>query len=61
MQKSNKEGIQEYDEITKHNNQLLPSLTNSNIIDSSIIPTVSNLLNSKSQFGLEHVEGKYLA
>ena len=55
MQKSIKEGIQEYDEITNRNNQLLTNLVNSNQVDSSIVKTVSNLLNdkNKSQFSLE--------
>ena len=63
MQKSIKEGIQEYaklyDEITNRNNQLLTSLVNSNQVDSSIVKTVSNLLNdkNKSQFSLEPIEG----
>ena len=52
MQKSIKEGIQEYDEITNCNIQLLTNLVNSNQVDSSIVKTVSNLLNdkNKSQF-----------
>ena len=63
MQKSIKEGIQEYakeyDEITNRNNQLLTSLVNSNQVDSSIVKTVSNLLNdkNKNQFSLEPVMG----
>ena len=63
MQKSIKEGIQEYakqyDKITNHNNQLLTNLVNSNQVDSSIVKTVSNLLNdkNKSQFSLEPVMG----
>ena len=52
LQTSFKEGIQEYDEITNRNNQLPTSLVNSNLVDSSIVKTVSNLLNdkNKSQF-----------
>ena len=59
LQKSIKEGIQEYDEITNRNNQLLTSLVTSNQVDSSIVKTVSNLLNdkNKSQFSLEPIEG----
>ena len=63
MQKSIEEGIQEYakqyDEITNRNNQLLTNLVNSNQVDSSIVKTVSNLLNdkNKSQFSLEPVMG----
>ena len=63
MQKSIKEGIQEYtkqyDEITNHNNQLLTNRVNSNQVDSSFVKTVSNLLNdkNKSQFSLEPVMG----
>ena len=57
MQNSIKEGIKHYNEITKHNNQLLTSLVNSNQVDSSIVKTVSNLLNdkNKSQFSLERI------
>ena len=59
LQKSIKEGIQEYDEITNRNNQILTSLVVSNQVDSSIVKTVSNLLNdkNKSQFSLEPVVG----
>ena len=59
MQKSIKQGIQEYDEITNRNNQLLTSLVNSNQVDSSIVKTVSNVLNdkNKSQFSLEPIMG----
>ena len=59
LQKSIKEGIQEYDEITNRNNQILTSLVNSNQVDSSIVKTVSNLLNdkNKSQFSLEPING----
>ena len=57
LQKSIKEGIQEYDEITNRNNQLLTSLVTSNQVDSSIVKTVSILLNdkNKSQFSLEPI------
>ena len=59
MQKSIKEGIQEYDEITNRNNQLLTNLVNSNQVDSSIVKTVSNHANdkNKSQFSVEPVMG----
>ena len=59
LQNSITEGIKQYDEITNHNNQLLTSLVNSNQVDSSIIKTVSSLLNdkNKSQFSLEPIEG----
>ena len=67
LQNSIKEGIKQYKEITNHNaeaiaelrNQLLISLVNSNQVDSSIVKTVSNLLNdkNKSQFSLEPIEG----
>ena len=59
MQKSIKEGIQEYDEISNCNSQLLTNLVNSNQVDSSIIKTVSNLLNdkNKSQFSMEPIMG----
>ena len=55
MQNSIKEGIKQNNEITNHNNQLLTSLVNSNQVDSSIVKTVSNLLNDKNkiQFSLE--------
>ena len=61
LQNSNKEGIKQYNETTNHNaelrNQLLTSLVNSNQVDSSIVKTVSNLLNdkNKSQFSLEPI------
>ena len=61
LQNSIKEGIKQYNEITNHNaelrNQLLTNLVNSNQVDSSIVKTVSNLLNdkNKSQFSLEPI------
>ena len=61
LQNSIKEGIKQYNEITNHNaelrNQLLTSIVNSNQVDSSIVKTVSNLLNdkNKSQFSLEPI------
>ena len=57
MQNSIKEGIKQHNETTNHNNQLLTSLVNSNQVDSSIVKTVSNLLNdkNKSQFSLEPI------
>ena len=59
LQQSIKEGIQEYDEITNCNNQLLTNLVNSNQVDSSFVKTVFNLLNdkNKSQFSLELNKG----
>ena len=48
-----KKGLREYNEITNRHNQLITSLVNSNQVDYSIIKTVSNLLNTKSQFRLE--------
>ena len=63
LQNSIKEGIKQYNENINHNaelrNQLLTSLVNSNQVDSSIVKTVSNLLNdkNKSQFSLEPIEG----
>ena len=56
-QKSIKEGIQDYDEIANCNNQLLTSLVNYNQVDSCIIKTFSNLLNTQSQFSLEPIKG----
>ena len=57
LQKSIRERIQDYDEITNRIIQLLTSLGNSNQVDSSIVKTVSNLLNdkNKSQFSLEPI------
>ena len=65
LQNSIKEGIKQYNEIINHNaeaiaelrNQLLTSLVNSNQVDSSIVKTVSNLLNdkNKSQFSLDPI------
>ena len=54
-----KEGIQEVDKTTNRNNQIVTDLVNSNQVDSSIVKTVSNLLNdnNKSQFSLKPVEG----
>ena len=51
--------VKEYDKISNRNNQVLTNLVNSNTVDSSIVKTVSNLLNdnNKSQFSLEPVEG----
>ena len=59
LHKSVKEGIQEDDKITNRNNQIVTYLVNSNQVDSSIVKTVSNLLNdkNKSQFSLEPIEG----
>ena len=59
IHKSVKEGIQEYDKITNRNNQIFTDLVNSNQVHSSIVKTVSNLLNdnNKNQFSLEPVEG----
>ena len=57
LQKSIKKGMQEYDEISNRNNQILTSLVNSNQVDPNIVKTVSNLLNdkNKSQFSLEPI------
>ena len=59
MNKNLQKSIKEFDEITYRNNQLVTDLVNSNQVDSTIIKTVSNLLNdkNKSQFSLEPVEG----
>ena len=57
MNKNLQKSIEEYDEITNRNNQLVTDLVNSNQVDSSIVKTVSNLLNTQSQFRLEPVEG----
>ena len=52
LQNSIKEGIKQHNEIINHNaelrNQLLTSLVNSNQVGSSIVKTVSNLLNDKN-------------
>ena len=50
--------MQEYDALTTRNNQNLTILVNSNIVVSSMVKTVSNLLNdkNKSQISLEPVE-----
>ena len=57
IQKSKKKGIQEYDKITNRKSQLVTDLVISNQVDSSIVRTVSNVLNdkNKSQFSLEPV------
>ena len=59
LNKNLQKSIKEYDEITYRNNQLVTDLVNSNQVDSTIIKSVSNLLNdkNKSQFSLEPVEG----
>ena len=59
LNKNLQKSIEEYDEITNRNNQLITNLVNSNQIDSSIVKTVSNLLNdkNKSQFSLEPIKG----
>ena len=49
LQKSTKEGIQQYDEITNRNNQVLTNLVNSNTVDSSIVRTVSSLLTGRNR------------
>ena len=51
--------IEEYDEITNRNNQLITNLVNSNQVDSSIVKIVPNLLNDKNkcQFSLEPIHG----
>ena len=59
LNKNLQKSIKEYDEITNRNNQLVTDLVNSNQVDSTIIKTVSNLLNdkNKSQFSLEPIMG----
>ena len=52
LQKSIKEGIQEFDEIINCNIQLVTDLVNLNQVDFSIVRIVSNLLNTQSQFRL---------
>ena len=58
LQKSIKEGIQEYDEISNHKNQILLSLVKSNQVDSSIVKAIANFLSDKNkhQFCIQHVE-----
>ena len=58
LNKNLQKSIKEYDEITYRNNQLVTDLVNSNQVGSTIIKTVSNLLNdkNKSQFSLEPVD-----
>ena len=59
LKKNLQKSLEEYDEITNRNNQLVTDLVNSNQVDSTIIKTVSNLLNdkNKSQFSLEPIHG----
>ena len=59
LNKNLQKSIEEFDEITNRNNQLITNLVNSNQVDSSIVKTVSNLLNdkNKSQFSLEPIHG----
>ena len=58
LQKSFKEGIQEFDESSNRKIQLLQGLRNSNQIDSSIVKTVATILSdkNKSHFSSEPVE-----
>ena len=44
--------IEEYDEITNRNNQLVTDLVKANQVDSSIVKIVSNLLNDKRKVNL---------
>ena len=57
LNKNLQKSIEEYDEITNRNNQLITNLVNSNKVDSSIVKTVSNLPNdkNKSQFSSEPI------
>ena len=55
LQKSNKQRIQDYDESTNRKNQLLTNLVYSNQVDSTIVKTVSNILDTRSQFSLEPI------
>ena len=59
LQKSIEKRRNKYDKISNRNNQLVTNLVNSNLVDSSIVKTISKLLNdkNKSQFSLEPVEG----
>ena len=59
LNKNLQKSIKKYDENTYRNNQLVTDLVSSNQVDSTIIKTVSNLLNDKNkgQFSLEPVEG----
>ena len=59
LNKNLQKSIEEHDEITNRNNQLITNLVNSNQVDSSIVKTVSNSLNdkNKSQFSLEPIHG----
>ena len=59
LNKNLQKSIKGYDEITNRTNQLINNLVNSNQVDSSIVKTVSNLLNdkNKSQFSLEPIHG----
>ena len=52
LQKSIEKGIREYDKISNRNNQLVTNLVNSNLVDSSIVKTISNLLNDKIKVNL---------
>ena len=58
LNKNLQKSIKEYHEITNRNNQLITNLVKSNQVNSSIVKTVSNLLNdiNKSQFSLEPIE-----
>ena len=49
LQNSIEKLIQEYDALTTRNNQTVTDLVNSNLVDSSIVTKVSNLLNGKKK------------
>ena len=59
LNKNLQKSIEDYDDITNRNNQLFTNLVYSNQVDSSIVKTVSNLLNdkNKSHFSLEPIHG----
>ena len=52
LQKSIEKGIQQYDTISNRNNRLVTNVVNSNLVESSIVKTISNLLNDKNKVNL---------
>ena len=52
LNKNLQKSFKDFDEVTNRNIQLFNNLINSNQVDSSIVKTVSNLLNDKNKVNL---------
>ena len=59
MRKTILQGVENFNQITHRNNEILYNLIQSNAIDGSITTTIANLINSskKSHFSLTHFKG----